>query len=235
LTSGQDVQALLRLRTSPIAIAFLPEPPAGLQRWSRGQVPAGCSFWRQALEGAAFYTRPSDHFNCAVGSYTHGIELPAERAGELGDTLQFMERANYVSMAEVPGIPHRTESPGCIAYAPVDAAPFEPDVVVIAATPAQGMRIYEAALKTGAGNALTQTLGRPGCAVLPLAIQGQSAALSFGCIGNRTFTGLPDTEMYLAVPGGKWPAVAAKLLEVEDANAAMRERYQQQAARFPIA
>jgi uncharacterized protein (DUF169 family) len=217
----------------PIAIGFLDAPPLDLERWSSGGVPAGCAFWRKAMEGMSFYTVPADHFNCAVGAYTHGIDLPSDRAHELGETLRFMDETGYVAMDEVPGIPRRTQASDCIAYAPVDEAPLPADVVVIAAKPAQGMRLYEAALKAGAGEAVTRMLGRPGCAVLPLAIDSRSAAISFGCIGNRTFTGLQDDELYLAIPGAAWPAVAEKLAVVQSANASMLDHYTAQQARFP--
>jgi uncharacterized protein (DUF169 family) len=177
------------------------------------------------MSGASFYTEPADHYNCAVGSYTHGFELPPERAGELGDTLSFMDECKYVAMEEVPGIPRLARAPRFVAYAPVDDAAFRQDVVLIAATPAQAMRVYEAALKVGAGDALTKTLGRPGCAVLPLTMASGSASLSFGCIGNRTFTGLPDQELYLSIPGEHWSAVADKLGEVQQANATMQAHY----------
>src|SRR5204863_5719607 len=58
------------LRRRPIAIAFKDAAPAGITKFS-GTVPSGCSFWRIAAEGATFYTVPSDHYNCAVGSHTH--------------------------------------------------------------------------------------------------------------------------------------------------------------------
>ncbi len=225
LTTGREVQAMLGLRAQPIAVGFLDSPPANLTRWSGPPTPAGCTFWQRAMAGSSFYTEPADHYNCSVGSYTHGIELPPERAHELGATLSFMEQSNYVAMAEVPGIPRLAKAPAYVAYAPVDDAEFTPDVVLIAATAAQGMLIYEAALKAGAGDALTTTLGRPGCAVLPLTVNTGAAALSFGCVGNRTFTGLPDQELYLALPGARWPAVAQKLGEVQRANASMQEHY----------
>jgi uncharacterized protein (DUF169 family) len=231
---SENVQELLGLRRPPIAVGFVDAPPADLEPWSAGPVPAGCSFWQQAMEGRAFYTVLSDHYNCAVGSYTHGVGLPPERASELGQTLGLMEQVGYVAMAEVPGIPTLAQAPGYVAYAPVDRATFPPDVVVVAARPAQAMLLYEAALKAGAGDALTNLLGRPGCAVLPLTANSRSVALSFGCIGNRTFTGLGDDELYVCVPGDRWDAVQARLAEVRGANAAMREHYTAQQARFPV-
>jgi uncharacterized protein (DUF169 family) len=221
-----DVTALLGLRKPPIAVGYFSTPPAGLARWSGGPVPAGCMFWQKAWDGAAFYTVPADHHNCAVGAYTHRIPLPAERAHELEDTVGFMVRNQYLDMAEVPGIPTLETSPAVVAYAPVAAGAFPPSVVLVAARPAQAMLLYEAALKAGAGDPLLNVLGRPGCGVLPLAVGGQTAALSFGCRGNRTFTGLPDEELYVAVPGDKWDAVVARLAETIAANQAMGGYYE---------
>src|ERR1700704_1288195 len=94
---------------TPIAIGFFDSPPAGMTRWEGGPVAAGCVFWEKAMSGQTFYTVPSDHHNCAVGSYTHKIGLPPERAHELNDTISFMAANNYVSMSEVPGIPTLAE------------------------------------------------------------------------------------------------------------------------------
>jgi uncharacterized protein (DUF169 family) len=106
--------------------------------------------------------------------------------------------------------------------------------VVVAARPASAMLLYEAALRAGAGNALTSVLGRPGCAVLPLARKSGAAALSFGCKGNRTFTGLGDDELYAAIPGAHWAAVAARVEEIVAANRAMEQYYRGREAQFPI-
>ena len=73
-----ELQQALGLSKPPVAlIGFLTEAPAGVEAWSGGAVPAGCSFWRAAMDGRSFYTVPSDHYNCAVGAYTHGIVVPA--------------------------------------------------------------------------------------------------------------------------------------------------------------
>lgn len=216
---------LLGIAKPPIAIGFFESPPPDVPRWEGGPVPAGCLFWEKAMSGQTFYTVPSDHYNCAVGSYTHKIALPAERAHELNDTIVFMAENNYVATAEVPGIPTLARSPAAVAYGPVDGAGFKPDVVLIAAKPAQAMLIYEAAIKAGAGSALTNALGRPACAILPLTMANRETSISLGCIGNRTFTGLPDEEMYVAIPGDKWEAVIGKFAEAHEANAAMGKHY----------
>ena len=105
------------------------------------------------------------------------------------------------------------------------------------------MILYEAALKTNVGGGASQPavvseslsiLGRPGCAVLPLTISTGEVALSFGCKGNRTFTGLPDNEVYVCVPGARWPSVVERLVETLEANATMGTYYTAQRARFQL-
>src|SRR5207253_4750976 len=132
-----------------IAIGFCQEPPTGLEKWQGGAVPAGCVFWREALKGRSFYTVLSDHYNCAVGAYTHSIPLPAERGSQLEETVTFMVTKEYLRMEEVAGIPTLEKALGYVAYAPVDQAPFRPDLVLIAAKPAAAMLIYETALRSG--------------------------------------------------------------------------------------
>jgi uncharacterized protein (DUF169 family) len=216
----------LDLSRSPIAVAFLDAPPEGLEKWS-GAAPAGCAFWRAAMDGRAFYTVAHDHYNCAVGSYTHALPLPPDRGAVLEDTIGFMVGNGYIQIAEVPSIPVLAKTPAVIAYAPVKQARFDPAVVLFAAKPYAAMILYEAALRAGAGNALTHALGRPGCAVLPLSVNGGSAALSFGCKGNRTFTGLPDDELYVAIPGSKWRDVERAIEAILAANSAMETHYRQ--------
>lgn len=230
-----DVQTLLDLDRPPVAIGFFDSPPAGVPAWSGGPVPAGCTFWKQAQDGHAFYTTPADHYNCAIGSYVHSITLPEERGGELPQTLSFMVENNYLAMDEVPGIPTLPTTPAVIAYAPADSAPFAPSVVIVAAQPARAMVLYEAAIKAGAGGALMHTLGRPGCAVLPLSLQTGSAAMSLGCKGNRTFTGLPDTDLYLSIPGDKWAAFVDQVAAMRQSNQAMGDYYAQRQVQFATA
>jgi uncharacterized protein (DUF169 family) len=223
--SGPDLQTMLNLRKPAIAVGVFDAPPPGVAHWDGGAVPAGCVFWQKAWDGQTFYTLPADHYNCAVGAYTHGLSLPAERANELEDTLGLMVQNRYLEMAEVPGIPMLQAGDKVVAYAPVTLAAFEPSVVLVAAKPSQAMLLYEAALKAGAGSALLNVVGRPGCGVVPLALNGQISALSFGCMGNRTFTGLPDEELYVAVPGHKWEAVVEQLRLTIGANEAMAAYY----------
>jgi uncharacterized protein (DUF169 family) len=222
----QDVQSLLGLRVPPVALAFLDEAPANMTRWSGPAQPAGCAFWQKAQAGESFYTLPADHYECAVGAYTHAIDLPPERSEQLGQTVGLMVENEYIKMEEVPGIPRLERAPAAVAYGPAEAVTFDPDVVLITATPSQAMLIYEAALRAGAGAALTNLLGRPSCAVLPLTVGSKQAAVSLGCAGNRLYAGLRDEELYVTIPGANWEDFKLRLAEVAGANARMGDYYQ---------
>lgn len=229
-----DPQKALGLSSPPVAVGFLDSRPDDLSRWDRGAVPAGCVFWRQAMEGRSFYTEPRDHWNCAVGSHTHGIPLPVELGPVLEDTVGFMVESGYIEMREIAGIPTLSTAPQFIAYAPVDDAPFRPDLVLLAARPAAAMLIYEAAIRSGAASAFTPSLGRPACAILPFAKSRDSAAASFGCKGNRTFTGLSDSELYFCIPGGKWEDFTSALGVLLEANEKLEQHYINHRSQFPI-
>ncbi len=208
------------LERRPVAVAFLKAPPAGVSKFE-GAMPSGCSFWRLAAEGRAFYTVPADHYNCPIGSYTHNIALPPDRAPELEQTLSLMATLGYVKMEEVPGIPRLPEPPGAVVYAPLAETPVDPDVVVFAGRPARLMLLSEAALRAGvAGNA--PLLPRPTCMALPAAL-AQGMVTSAGCIGNRVYTDLGEDELYAVVAGRDLARVADELETVASANAQLAE------------
>ncbi len=215
------------LRRRPVAVAFRKAPPAGVAKFT-GTEPSGCSFWRVAAGGRTFYTVPSDHYNCAVGSHTHRIPLPPDRAQELDQTLGFMTGLGYLRMEEVPGIPRLAETPGAVIYAPLGDTPVDPDVVLISGRPGPLMRLLESALRAGIPSQLP-VLGRPTCMALPAALE-RGAVASMGCIGNRVYTDLGDDELYVAVPGRDLPKLAQETETVAAANAALagyhRERRQ---------
>src|SRR3954464_5083334 len=133
---------ILGMRRLPIKVGFLDAPPPALARWSGGPVAAGCVFWDRAMEGKSFYTLPSDHWNCAIGSHTHKIGLPADRGNELSATIGFMVETRYLDPAEVSGLPTRAGAPAAVGYAPATSSAFKADVVLLAVTPAQSTLVF---------------------------------------------------------------------------------------------
>ena len=210
----------LKFERRPVAVAFLDAAPAGVRRFE-GSEPSSCSFWRLAAGGETFYTVPENHFNCAVGAYTHNIALSPEREQETGQTLKFMFDLGYVKPEEVPQIPRLEEAPVAIVYSPLGEAPVKPDVVLFACKPRGAMLLSEAANRTGVASG-SPALGRPTCMALPAALK-HGAILSLGCIGNRVYTGLSEDELYFVIRGKDLQAVAEALDTVTAANAALSD------------
>ncbi len=213
----------LGLTRRPVAIAFVDTPPPGVEKF-KGSVPSGCSFWRLASEGGVFFTVPGDHYNCPLGSYTHNIPLPPDRANELGETLGVMADIGYVRMDEVPGIPVLPKTPAVVVYAPLADTPIDPDVVIFMVSAASLMLLHETAIAAGVA-ANFNTLGRPTCMAVPAALAG-GMVVSSGCVGNRVYTDLGEGELYAAVPGQDLPKLAEKARTIATANAKLREYHQ---------
>ena len=216
---AEQLQGPLGLRTRPLAMAFLPSPPAGIPRVDRPAA-SGCTYWKLAAEGHPFYTEMADHFGCAVGAYTHGIELRPEQAEELEGLIGTMTGLGYLRPEEIPQIPRRQERFGVLVYAPLAETPCPPDVVLVRGNARQVMRVAEAAWSAGLrGDAAT--LGRPACAMVPQAMRAGTGTASLGCIGNRVYTGLADDELYFGIPGPKLAAVVERLAGILEANRAL--------------
>jgi uncharacterized protein (DUF169 family) len=215
---------ILALPRRPVAVAFRDEPPAGVLKFT-GSEPSGCSFWRLAAQGQTFYTVSADHYNCAIGSYTHNMPLPQERAQELEQTLGFMTGIGYVRMEEVPGIPRLPKTPGAVVYAPLGDMPVEPDVVLLSGRPGRIMLLLEASTRAGVA-ARMPMLVRPTCSALPAAL-ARGVVVSAGCIGNRVYTDLGEDELYVAIPGKDLLRIADELDGIAAANVKLSEYHRQ--------
>jgi uncharacterized protein (DUF169 family) len=215
-TAGRRMTELLDLRTPPVAVTFAAAAPPGVPRVAKAG-PAGCAYWKQAAEGAVFYTEAADHYNCPVGSYTHGVALPPERAADLEAVVGTMVSLQYIRMDEVAALPRRTEPLRIAVYAPLAEAPVPPDVVLVRGRARQIMLVAEAALAAGlAGDGAA--MGRPACAMIPAVLGGPRGVTSLGCIGNRVYTGLGDDELYFTIPGPRVGDVVERLEAVLHAN-----------------
>jgi len=212
--------AAFALDRRPVAVTFARSAPTGVRKFT-GMEPAGCGFWRLAEGGAIFYTEPGDHYNCAIGCYTHSITLPAERTSELEQTLAFMMQLGYIRPEDLAQIVQLRETPRFVIYAPLGEAPVAPDVVLFAGKPSAIMLLNEAALRAGVGTQ-SANLGRPTCMALPAALE-RGAVLSTGCVGNRIYTGIGDDELYAAVRGADLESVAAQAQTIAAANARLAE------------
>src|SRR4030095_9712418 len=219
----QQLSSDLGLTRRPVAIALADTAPAGVSKFT-GSVPSGCSFWRLASDGRVFFTVPGDHYNCPIGSYTHNIPLPPDRANELEQTLGLMSDIGYVRIDEVPGIPVLPKTPAVVVYAPLADTPVDPDVVIFVASAVSLMLLHESVIAAGVA-ANFNTLGRPTCMAVPAALAG-GMVVSAGCVGNRVYTELGEGDLYGALPGRDLPTLADKAHTIATANAKLQEYHQ---------
>jgi len=219
---------LLRLDSPPIAIAFVDEAPSGVPHVSVVE-PASCGYWRRAAAGEVFFTDADDHKRCPVGAHTHNVPLTAEERQELLKLVEMMVEVSYLRLQDVAQIPKRETPLSVAVYAPLVAAPVAPDVVLIRGNAHQLMLLAEAAQAAGVAGS-GPTMGRPTCAVLPEAINSKRTSASFGCVGNRVYTGAAETEAYFAIPGAQLAKVEASLAVIVRANQELEKFHRARAA-----
>jgi uncharacterized protein (DUF169 family) len=224
-TQAAALQSLLGSKLPAIGVSFTSEVPGGVSPLGT-TAPASCSYWKLAADGAVFATAAAQHQGCPIGAHTHGVTAAPEKSGELMTMVGTMVQLGYIRMEEVPQIPHRAAGSFQHAvYGPLSKLPIAPELVLVRGTAAQLMLVAEAAQMAGLAAALP-TMGRPTCAALPLASQSGQLAMSLGCVGNRVYTGMPDDEAYVAIPGAALAPLVKWLKGVVTANAELLKFHQ---------
>jgi len=206
---GVELRDLLNLENPPIAISFIDSPPEGLKKNSE-VAPSGCVFWIRAFKDS-FYTVPEDHFNCNIGTVTHGFKKPSELDLASCVDINLMVGAEYIPPEALDMIPKMNERPKYVAYGPLDSATFEPDVVLLVCNPQQAMLIAEAA-------GSYKTLGLPTCSAIPNAYNTNEVSISFGCVTNRVRTGIKPSELVVTIPKAQLGEFVKRLKPRVEAN-----------------
>ena len=207
--SAQRLRDLLGLDDPPVAVSFDAPPHAGAA--TPAAQPAGCCFWAPAQQ-QRLDTVATDHANCSVGSYTHGL-IPLEQAAAGADTAALVG-SGWVGEADLMAAAALTFRPSAITYQPLSEAQ-NPDVVLIRLSPKALMTLLSAVPDL--------TLARkPQCMIVPLAHAGQ-VAVSPGCAVSRTRTNLPDDELTCAVPAREVESLIERLEMSTAADRAVSE------------
>lgn len=219
----------LGLDRAPVALGFVDEPPAGVDRFA-GAVPAACAFWREA-ERQVFFADADQHANCPIGAHVMGFPSDEARQADLQAVVERMLTCGYLDPEEPGRIPTVGRAAAGIVYGPLASFPVAADLVVLWLRPTQAMLLQEAVGKArwadGGGYGL---LGRPGCAALPIALGDQVVSLSAGCTGMRTFTEVSGELLLAAVPGDDLDELAGRLEQAVEANRAMQDFYDERRA-----
>jgi uncharacterized protein (DUF169 family) len=207
---AQRLSDLLGLTEAPVAVSF-DAPPAADAATPVFEQPAGCCFWapaqRQRLDTVA-----TDHANCSVGSYTHGL-IPLEQAAAGADTAALVS-TGWVGEADLMAAAALPFRPSSITYQPLAEA-HNPDVVLA--------RLSPTSLMTLLGAVPDPILARkPQCMIVPLAHAGH-VTVSPGCAVSRTRTNLPDDELTCAIPARDLESLIERLEASTAADRAVSE------------
>jgi uncharacterized protein (DUF169 family) len=213
----------LGLSHPPIAVCLTDSVPAGVEAWS-GPVPAGCRFWQEA-GSRVFATSAGDHSSCAIGQYTHNLDMSPASNTDLMDALKVFADLTYVREKDLQMIPVLESKPKFVIYGPLAKIPIEPDVVLLLVRADQTLILSEASQQLE--NGLPPAMGRPACAVIPQAKNSGRSALSLGCCGARAYLDvLTDDVALYAIPGATLSAFAERVAALAKANRILTKFHQ---------
>jgi uncharacterized protein (DUF169 family) len=205
----------LGLAQPPVAVCLTDQLPTNVAQWS-GPAPAGCRFWQEAAT-RTFATSAADHERCAIGQYTHGLDMSSAAATDLQDALKVFADLTYVRDEDIAAIPVLAAKSRHVVYGPLGSAPIEPDVVLLFVKASQILILSEASQQIEGG--LPPAMGRPACAVVPQARNSGRTALSLGCCGARAYLDvLTDDVALYAVPGAAIAAFTNRVEALAKAN-----------------
>jgi uncharacterized protein (DUF169 family) len=230
---ADQMQKSLGLKHAPIAISFeaavpsdvplfggqMPEPSGDGRT---GKVAAGCVFWIEAAD-KTFTTLPEDHYNCSVGSVTHGLKTLPEVMGN--EDVQGLLECEWVSPEEAMALPVIQNKPAAITYGPVTDSAVAPDVVLLRINAQQAMVLQDAFGQL-------PVVGKPQCHIIPMAKEQGEVVMSTGCSLSRLRTGMSPMEMTAVIPG-EWLAETVEMLAARrEANAAVARFANEDLKRF---
>ena len=228
-----DLQELLGLAVSPVAIAFISHVPAGIERIQRttpprtadgrtGAVAASCVFWIEGTQGV-FATEAEDHGNCSVGSLTHGFKTMEEIAQNAD--VAALCGTGWVTPEAVAKVAVVREKPTCIVYGPLRDMSVEPSVILLRLNGKQQMLLHDAWRGL-------RFEGKPQCHIIPIAKESGELAVSVGCMLSRVRTGMSNNEVTCAIPASRMSLLIERLRAARAADNAVAAYAAEDSKRF---
>jgi uncharacterized protein (DUF169 family) len=214
--AAETLKTLLKLSGSPVAFRFATkkeEIPAGMEKLDKTM--RHCSMVGLARgEGKIFYSTAENH-ECNGGAWSLGLR-------EITETLKngdfYFKLGKFESSAACKRTIDRISHLGtgetyATMYAPLEKTPFDPQIVIIVATPWAMLKLSQSALfwvggRIGAEFAGIQSVCADACAQTYL---NGKVNFSLGCDGSRKFSGIEDGEMVMGIPAERLPDIIGAL------------------------
>lgn len=214
--AAATLKTLLKLKGSPVAFRFVTrkeEIPAGMEKLDKTIRHCGMVALARN-EKKIFYALPENH-ECNGGAWSLGLR-------EITETLKngdfYFKLGKFESSAacrrtidQVPRLD--TKETYATLYAPLENTPFDPQVVLIVATPWAMLKIAQSTLFRVGGRidaefAGIQSVCADTCAQTYL---NGKVNFSLGCDGSRKFSGIEDGEMVMGIPAEILPELVEAL------------------------
>jgi len=214
--AADTLKKYLKLSGSPVAFRFVTkkeEIPAGIEALS--QTIRHCSMVNLARrEGRIFYSTADKH-ECNGGGWALGLKEITEslKNGDFYYKLGKFE-SSAACKRTIDRIPHLgLHETYATLYAPLEKTPFDPQVVIIVASPWSMLKLAQSTLfrlggRIGAEFAGIQSVCSDACAQTYLT---GHVNFSLGCDGSRKFSGIEDGEMVIGIPAELLPEITEAL------------------------
>jgi len=214
--ASETLKKTLKLSGSPVAFRFAikkEDIPAGMQELDK--TIRHCSMINLARKEGRIFFSTADKHECQGGSWALGLR-------ELTDSLKsgdfYFKLGKFESSAAckrtIDRVPHlQILETYATLYAPLEKTPFDPQIVVIIASPWAMLKLAQSGLFRIGGRLHTEFAGIQSvcsdtCAQTYL--NGQ-INFSLGCDGSRKFSGIEDGEMVVGIPAELLPEVTESL------------------------
>lgn len=197
---------LLKLETSPVAVALVPEGTEVPEKIKKiDESIRHCQMVdRVRKTGEEFYATLEDE-TCKGGAAALGLgKMPLKvESGEFYyETLKHFKtlEASRKTLEKIP----RIEAGSKIAsiYAPLESATFMPDVVVIICNAKQVMLLTQAILYNEGGRLEAEFAGKQSLCSDAVALPYLTGkmGITVGCSGSRSYTGIEESELTVGIP-----------------------------------
>ncbi len=201
---SMKIKDKLGLEKSPVAIKLVlkeEDIPEGILKTEKNM--RHCEMVQRASQGEMFYSTVEEQ-SCKGGAGAIGLMEPLEKV-KSGEMYYSLGRFSSLGSAKrtVDAIPNIDPIMKAIAYAPLESAPFDPDVVVIICNPKQAMQLAQAMVYTLGGRFEADFAGIQ--SICGDAVAGPYTTkrpnITLGCSGSRKYADIQSDEVIVGMNG----------------------------------
>ena len=216
---SQKIKDKLGLEKSPVAIKLVineDDIPDGIPKI--GEKLRHCAMVQKAAQGATFYATVEEE-SCKGGAGAIGLMKMPEKVNT-GEMYHSLGRFSTLGASKrtVNAIPKIEPIMNAIAYAPLETAPYDPDVVVIICNPQQAMQLAQAIVYTLGGRIEADFAGVQ--SICADAVAGpyttKKPNITLGCSGSRKNADIKPDEVIFGLNGENIGCVVNALVSIKD-------------------